>query len=689
HLDCVKNYLSLRRVPYSLQERVINWFDYLWYTNKITDEENVLNDLPDKLRAEIAIQMHLDTLKRVEIFQNTEEGFLSELVLHLRMVLFAPGDYVCRKGEIGKQMFIVNRGTLHVLGDDNKSVLATLRAGSYFGELSILNLGQYGNRRSASVRSLGYSDLFRLSKSDLWDVLKEYPGARRKLEYHAYKKIHDFKMHRRENGKVQDQFSEHPFPGWGDDLRRLGEAMSTDSITISPHNGEHNCNTSDGYGSDPSRLSAPACCWQQQQQPAIPPVNKHPTARDPVAVPKQVSRPGVDKGNPKVQTVTQYRGQSSGNAAEIFGCRTCQCSQVHSGVQSSPFIPSHNLRHGTFGLEFMSASQNTTRSDLPTNRDLSMPANLVSSVVRTFCTHCISSYSCKNSSVDNSYETCPLHRPLAYTEDAENHPVRFGLGDDPDESAHEAKPENLKEDRVRQEISEPGNNVPAIYFEKASSSSSSCSPISHSAECADTVCTPLQSIPYSLHTAWDSTDFLDLPQTRSSAICTPSKRPPWFGLSRLNNSSNNGIKQLENVCVHKIPPSMLSTDEMGPDGNKYEFMREFARLQQRVYLLEQENFVLKSRQHVQTSFDNVERWTTNVSNKCHTIHERDSSSVTTPNVSVKRSTSLQVPSIRRPYRRHSRPVQRKYATIEAPSDEFDIDSSISDFTETERNPRSY
>lgn len=54
--------------------------------------------ITDKLKAEIAIHVHLDTLKRVEIFQNTEAGFLCELVLRLRPVLFSPGDYICRKG---------------------------------------------------------------------------------------------------------------------------------------------------------------------------------------------------------------------------------------------------------------------------------------------------------------------------------------------------------------------------------------------------------------------------------------------------------------------------------------------------------------------------------------------------------------------------------------------------------------
>ena len=38
-----------------------------------------------------------------------------------------------------------------------------------------------GNRRTASIRSVGYSDLFVLSKDDLWDALTEYPDAKRAL----------------------------------------------------------------------------------------------------------------------------------------------------------------------------------------------------------------------------------------------------------------------------------------------------------------------------------------------------------------------------------------------------------------------------------------------------------------------------------------------------------------------------
>lgn len=104
-LDAVKTYMRMRRVPEHLTVKVIRWFDYLWLTQKSSDEERSVGCLPDKLKAEIAIHVHLDTLKRVEIFQNTEAGFLCELVLRLRPVLFSPGDYICRKGRILYKFF--------------------------------------------------------------------------------------------------------------------------------------------------------------------------------------------------------------------------------------------------------------------------------------------------------------------------------------------------------------------------------------------------------------------------------------------------------------------------------------------------------------------------------------------------------------------------------------------------------
>lgn len=182
-MDGVKQYMEFRKVGTDLERRVIKWFDYLWSNKQSLDEEGVLGTLPDKLKAEIAIHVHLDTLRQVAIFQDCEPGLLVELVLKLKLSVYSPGDYICRKGDIGREMYICKKGKLSVVADDGKKVFATLSDGCVFGEISILNIAgnKNGNRRTANIRSVGYSDLFVLSKDDLWDALVEYPEAKKVL----------------------------------------------------------------------------------------------------------------------------------------------------------------------------------------------------------------------------------------------------------------------------------------------------------------------------------------------------------------------------------------------------------------------------------------------------------------------------------------------------------------------------
>ncbi|XP_009470841.1 PREDICTED: cyclic nucleotide-gated cation channel alpha-3 isoform X2 [Nipponia nippon] len=183
-VDSIKQYMHFRKVTKDLEARVIKWFDYLWTNKKTVDEKEVLKNLPDKLKAEIAINVHLDTLKKVRIFQDCEAGLLIELVLKLKPTVFSPGDYICKKGDIGREMYIIKEGKLAVVADDGVTQFVVLSDGSYFGEISILNIkgSKSGNRRTANIRSIGYSDLFCLSKDDLMEALTEYPEAKKALE---------------------------------------------------------------------------------------------------------------------------------------------------------------------------------------------------------------------------------------------------------------------------------------------------------------------------------------------------------------------------------------------------------------------------------------------------------------------------------------------------------------------------
>ncbi|EDO34633.1 predicted protein [Nematostella vectensis] len=182
HSNSIKQYMNNHKVNNDLQERVISWIDYMWHKKRSLDHERILKKLPEKLRGQIAVHVYLAVLRHVPVFADCEPGLLREIVVKLRSQVFSPGDYICRKGDVGREMYIVNSGCLQVVGDDGTTVLAILSEGSYFGEISILNLSGIGNRRTAAVRSVGFSDLLCLSKDDLLEAMSDYPEARMRLE---------------------------------------------------------------------------------------------------------------------------------------------------------------------------------------------------------------------------------------------------------------------------------------------------------------------------------------------------------------------------------------------------------------------------------------------------------------------------------------------------------------------------
>ncbi|NXB35834.1 CNGA4 protein, partial [Eulacestoma nigropectus] len=180
----VRRYLRARGVGGRLAGRVARWHQHLRAQRKLPAEREVLQYLPRGLQAEVAASVHLAALRRVGLFRSWEHGVLRQLVLRLRPQVFGPGEFVCRRGDVGREMYFIREGRLAVVAEDGVTQLAVLGEGLYFGEISLINIkgNTAGNRRTANILSIGYSDLFCLGKEDLAEVLAEFPCARAAME---------------------------------------------------------------------------------------------------------------------------------------------------------------------------------------------------------------------------------------------------------------------------------------------------------------------------------------------------------------------------------------------------------------------------------------------------------------------------------------------------------------------------
>ncbi|XP_075432653.1 cyclic nucleotide-gated channel beta-1 [Ascaphus truei] len=188
-MDKTIKYMNSYKIPRSVQNRVKMWYEYTWQSQGMLDESELMVQLPDKMRLDLAVDVNYNIVSKVVLFQGCDRQMIYDMLKRLRSVVYLPGDYVCKKGEIGREMYIIKAGEVQVLGGpEGQTVLVSLKAGCVFGEISLLALGG-GNRRTANVVAHGFTNLFILDKKDLSEILLHYPESQKVLRRKAKKML--------------------------------------------------------------------------------------------------------------------------------------------------------------------------------------------------------------------------------------------------------------------------------------------------------------------------------------------------------------------------------------------------------------------------------------------------------------------------------------------------------------------
>uniref|UniRef100_A0A673CM60 Cyclic nucleotide-binding domain-containing protein n=1 Tax=Sphaeramia orbicularis TaxID=375764 RepID=A0A673CM60_9TELE len=182
-MDNTVAYMVTNRIPSLVQNRVRTWYTYTWDAQGMLDESELLDKMPLVMKTAIAVDINLATFQKIDLFKGCDQQMLVDMLLRLKSIIYLPGDFVVKKGDIGKEMYIIKSGAVQVVGGpDNSIVFVTLKAGCVFGEISLLQSSKDGgNRRTANVKAYGFANLFVLEKKDLFDILVHYPESQKVL----------------------------------------------------------------------------------------------------------------------------------------------------------------------------------------------------------------------------------------------------------------------------------------------------------------------------------------------------------------------------------------------------------------------------------------------------------------------------------------------------------------------------
>ncbi len=183
-LERINTFLKYRNIPLSLQKRINDYYDYLWDNRRGYDESSVLSDLPKTLKTTVSLYLNREIIEKVPLFKGASEEFLTELILNLEPVIYTPGDYVVKKGEMGYDMFFISKGSIDVVSEDEKVVYATLSDGAYFGEIAIL----LSTPRTATIKAKDYCDLYSLHKDTFDQILQRFPDFASSIEKEAQRR---------------------------------------------------------------------------------------------------------------------------------------------------------------------------------------------------------------------------------------------------------------------------------------------------------------------------------------------------------------------------------------------------------------------------------------------------------------------------------------------------------------------
>jgi anion transporter len=115
-----------------------------------------------------------DTIRSIPIFSALSREDVAKVLGKMEDVSFSAGATIFAQGDQGDAFYLIQSGTVQVVvesGSGNSEVVAILGPRDWFGEMALLS----GEARSATIRSVKETTLWRLRREEWDDLIEKHP----------------------------------------------------------------------------------------------------------------------------------------------------------------------------------------------------------------------------------------------------------------------------------------------------------------------------------------------------------------------------------------------------------------------------------------------------------------------------------------------------------------------------------
>lgn len=167
-VERIRDLMEFTLLPTAIEARTIRYYEYLWARYEGVNESEVLKSLPRTLRSDVIHQVVGPLFQKIPFFQSCSEPLEYFILEMFESRVFLNGDALMIAGDIGNDMFIIEKGNVIVTSADRSIVYARLSSGDYAGESSLLE----SRPRAASVFAVGYVDTYFVTNEKFEKVSK-------------------------------------------------------------------------------------------------------------------------------------------------------------------------------------------------------------------------------------------------------------------------------------------------------------------------------------------------------------------------------------------------------------------------------------------------------------------------------------------------------------------------------------